>query len=122
MEENLPTIIQGKPVDSKEEARTAIALEILGWRYVYQRSYFGGSQRPGGIIVDFLVLTPINPTPILVQSRYWHTIRDRRDSDQLSIGKLASLPNLANPIEVWDYQLQTIEQAVRTLRSKIGVG
>lgn len=120
-EEQLPTIIQGKPVKSKEEARVAIALEILGWSYIYQRPYFGGRTTPGGIILDFLVLTPVTATPLWVNSRYWHSIRNnRQDVDVLQKGRLERLPGLNDPIEVWDHQLQSIQQAVRALQAQLG--
>ncbi len=120
MEERLPASIQGRPVSSIEEARVAVALEVIGWRYVYQRAYYGGASRPGGIVIDFLVLTPGPDTPLLVQSRYWHTIRDRRAKDVFQLSRLRSLPNLAEPIEVWDYELQSIKQTIRLLMNKLG--
>ena len=119
-EEKLPTVIQGKPVGSKEEARVAVALEILGWQYIYQRSYFGGAQVPGGIVVDFIVLTPITSTPLWVNSRYWHVIRNRRDKDIFQRSRLDRLNGLAESVEVWDYELQTIEQTLRTLLAVLG--
>lgn len=120
LEERLPTVLQGKPVNSKEEARVAVGLSVLGWRYVYQQSYFGGRTTAGGIVVDFLVLTPGSATPLLMQSRYWHTIRDRRAKDFYQISRLSRIPNLAQPIEIWDYEVQTIQQTIRLLVSKIG--
>jgi len=119
-EEQLPTVIQGKPVGSKEEARVAVALEILGWQYIYQRSYFGGAHVPGGIVVDFIVLTPITSTPLWVNSRYWHVIRNRRDKDIFQRSRLDRLNGLADSVEVWDYELQTIDQAIRTLLAVLG--
>ncbi|KKN64478.1 hypothetical protein LCGC14_0490910 [marine sediment metagenome] len=120
LEERLPTVIQGKPVNSVEEARIAVGLEILGWRFVYQKAYYGGRSTAGGIIVDFLVLTPGSATPLLMQSRYWHTIRDRRAKDFYQISRLSRIPNLANPIEIWDYSVRTIQQTVRTLVAVLG--
>ena len=120
VEENLPLVIQGRPAESLEEARVAVALEIMGWRFVYQQSYFGGTDVPGGLRIDFLVLTPVTATPLLVQSRYWHTVRDRRNLDLFQRTRLAAIPNLAEPIEVWDYELQTLQQSIRTLTKVLG--
>lgn len=119
-EEKLPAIIQGKRVASKQEARVAVALEIIGWRYIYQKGFFGGRSTPGGIVVDFLVKTPVVSTPLLVQSRYWHIIIDRKDTDLYQLAKIRGLPNLADPVELWDYELQSIDQAIRMVRHKIG--
>jgi len=121
-QEQLPTVIQGRPVGSKEEARVAIGLEVVGWRYIYQKAYYGGSGTPGGIVVDFLVLTPGLMTPLLVQSRYWHTIRSRESKDFYQISRLSKIPNLAQPIEIWDYELQTIQATISLLRQRLGSG
>ena len=122
LEERLPTVIQGKPVGSKEEARVAVALQIIGWNFIYQRSYFGGATTPGGIVVDFLVITPGKATPLLVQSRFWHLIRDRRAKDFFQISRLSRIPNLAQPIEIWDYELQNMAMAIRNLIHVLGRG
>ena len=122
LEETLPTTIQGKPVQSKDEARVAVGLAVIGWRFVYQRAFYGGRTRPGGIVVDFLVLTPGPATPLLMQSRYWHVIRDRRAKDVYQLSRLRSIPNLANPIEIWDYQTTTIQATIRELIHLLGRG
>jgi len=120
-DEKLPTIIQGEGVDSKEEARAAIALEILGWSYVFHAKYFGGQRVPGGMVIDLLALTPVAWTPIWVNGLYWHRLRtNTRDIEFFQRSRLARLPNLAQPVEVWDYELQTIDQAVRTLAKYLG--
>ncbi len=119
-EENLPTVIQGRPVQSLEEARIAVGLEVIGWRFIYQEAFYGGRTTAGGIVVDFLVLTPGAATPLLMQSRYWHTIRDRRAKDIYQISRLMSIPNLANPIEIWDYEVQSLEQTIRVLMNRLG--
>ena len=120
LEERLPTIVQGKPVDSVEEARVAVGLEVLGWRFIFHEAYYGGQTRPGGIVVDFLVLTPGPATPLLMQSRYWHTIRDRKAKDVYQLSRLRSIPNLANPIEIWDHEVQSLEQTIRVLMHRLG--
>ena len=120
LEEQLPTVIQGKPVDSVEEARVAVALEILGWRFVFHKAYYGGRSTAGGIIVDFLILTPGAYTPLLVQSRYWHSIRDRRAKDFYQISRLSRIPNLAAPLEIWDYEIKTVQQTIRVLMNRLG--
>ncbi len=119
-EENLPTVIQGRKVDSIEEARVAIALEILGWRYIYQKAYYGGRTTPGGIVVDFLVMTPGPLTPLEVKSRYWHEIVRRADDDFYRISRLRRIPNLAAVKEIWDYEARSVEQTINTLTLLLG--
>ena len=119
-EENLPTVIQGKAVQSVEEARVAVGLQILGWRFAYQEAFFGGRTTAGGIVVDFLVLTPGAATPLLMQSRYWHTIRDRRNKDLFQLSRLLTVRGLAPPIEIWDYEVRTLEMTIRVLLNRLG--
>ena len=119
-EENLPTFIQGKPVDSKPEARVAISLEILGWGYIYKASYYGGRTTPGGVEVDFLVLLPIVYSPLSVKSTYYHGIVRSGAKDVFDAARLHGIPGLGPLKEIWDYQARSIEQTVRTLEAMYG--
>lgn len=122
-EENLPTTIQGKTVDSKEEARVAVALGMLGWGFKYQVSLKGGRQRKGGFVLDYLVFTRPLPTPMPVQSRYWHLVGQRRgetDLLQLNYMRKRFRGRWANPKVLWDYQLRSVAQTYQTLKKLIG--
>ena len=114
-EESLPVVIQGKKVGSKEEAREAIALKSLGYDYIYQYPIFGGDIR-GGQKIDFLVMTMPLPTPLYVQSRYWHggaglNIGTKDALNQARV-RSAKKGQWAEPKEIWDNHLQSIEQAI----------
>ena len=65
-------LVQGKMPDSVEEWRTALALDRLKIPYIFQYSVRGGKARRGGIVIDFLVLSPPLPIPVFVQGKYWH--------------------------------------------------
>ena len=64
-------LIEGRMPDSKEEYWVAKAL----WRYKlpfrYQWEIYGGTTRRGGLVVDFVVWSPMM-TPLLVHGEYWH--------------------------------------------------
>ena len=72
IEDNLPGMIQGKTVDSLEEARVAVALDQLGLSFLYQYALFGGDIR-GGYFIDFVVEYVPRMIPIEVMGSRWHT-------------------------------------------------
>jgi len=118
--ENLPLNYQGKPVDSKEEGRVIVALNMMEWGFGFKVAYFGGRSMPGGVEVDFLVYTPVLLTPLRMQSRFWHLIRRDETKDIMDYGKLLRIPGLATPVDLWDYQVGSVEQAIRELTVLIG--
>lgn len=85
--ERLPDVIQGVSVDSKEEARVALALDQLKLPYEYQKEVFGGKRTRGGSVVDFWVYTTPYATPIYIQGKYWHRL-SRSYNDTIIIEKL----------------------------------
>ena len=122
-EENLPASIMGIPVRSKEEARVGVALGFLGWYFRYQFRIFGGSDFRGGQIIDYVVYTVPLPTPLYIQSRYWHgptMVRGSKDKLNQARVRSAMSGSWMDPEEVWDYELTTVEHAVNTLRDLFG--
>lgn len=124
-EEDLPTLIQGQPRGSKEEARACVALGYLQIPFRYHVPWNGGDDFRGGLIIDILALTRPKPTPIFVQSAYWHgPERRKRSVDQWNLARVwQKTRHMWNrPIEVWDYNLTSIEQAIDTLYKLLGRG
>lgn len=121
-EENLPTTVQGRPVGSKEEARVSVALGFLQIPFIYQYEVFGGRDRRGGLILDWLVLTVPMPTPLLLQSTYWHgPARQRGPKDEFAQSKIRRLmPGWADPKEIWDRQVPTVWDAIKVCRQLFG--
>jgi hypothetical protein len=120
-DEGLPEELQGVPVDSKEEARVGVALSIIGWDFRYQVPVFGGTNLRGGQVLDFLVETVPLPTPLPVQSAYWHGPSKKPD-DRLNIYQLRSKTSSywADPKEIWDYECGSIPETVARLVQLIG--
>lgn len=54
------------------EYKITIAIETLGYDYWFQKWLWGGSRLRGGVIVDWVVFTPL-PTPLEYDGTYWHT-------------------------------------------------
>ena len=121
-EENLPTTYQGKGVKSKEEGRVIVTVPRLGFTFRYQVPFFGGYGVRGAQILDFLIYGVVFlPSPLFVQSRYFHggikaeaSTFDVRDFDRLTNGRYAPAR------EVWDDDLTSLEQAYVTLRQLLG--
>lgn len=121
LEEKLPEEIQGKRVQSKEEARVAVALDYLGWRYIYQYPIAGGSRLRGGQVIDFLVFHRPTPRPLLVNGSYWHNpLRGAEDAYKAAKIRSMTSGRWGSPVVVWDYELRDIRQAIDVLSGRLG--
>ena len=124
-EEDLPSTIQGRPRGSTEEARACVALGYLSIPFRYQVPMFGGTSFRGGIVIDILAETRPKPTPIFIQNTYWHgPTRKAIGVDAWNLARLRQRTKSywADPLEVWDYQLTSIEQAIDTFVGLLGRG
>lgn len=120
-EEELPEIVQGKQVESKEEARVAVALGFLKFPFRYRFWAIGAEGIRLSVEVDFLVMTRPLPTPLLVQGTYWHGPgRGRGTIDKLNQARLRRIHGWADPKEIWDYQIPTVWDAVKVLSAMFG--
>jgi len=118
-DEDLPTIVHGYPVGSKEEARIAVAADQQGREYAYQKSYFGGRDIRGGQVLDFLFYTKPKPTPLFVQGEYWHG----RDSESdLKVAQFAhETSKFYNPpVEVPASEITSVAAARVILDKELG--
>lgn len=113
--EVLPEYIQGIRVGSKEEARLSVALDIAGIRYQFHRQVMGGHARRGGLEFDFFLYTRPRQTPVLVQGSYWHTGKHDDSYDTARINQWYR-GKYALCVEIWDYELQSIDMALTYVR------
>lgn len=120
-EENLPETIQGIAVGSKNEARVAVGLGIIKIPFTYQYQVLGVGL-PGSMRIDFLCHTIPAPTPLFVQSTYWHGPGFvRNDKDKLNQAFLMhQFPSWMPAEEIWDYESTDVQQAVAHLRQIFG--
>lgn len=113
------TPIQGHDPGSKEEWRFAKALDYLGVYYVYQYAIwdypFYGSQK-----IDFLVFTPVLPTPVFIQGTYWHTGK-YAEQTKYNLQKVADAfrGQFYDPIEIWDYEIPTVDHAISVAKQRL---
>ncbi len=81
-----PFFIRGQKAGSKDEYWVSLALDKIqeqtGWRWDYQVPVFGGRDRRGGNVVDFLVHTPGRWVMLDPMGRIWHT-GARADEQQM---------------------------------------
>lgn len=121
-DEKLLQFIQGKSVDSKEEARACMALDYLRTDYIYHYEFRGGTQVRGGQVIDILAKTVPLWTPIYIQSEYWHgPTKKYEDTIKIREFKAANMGMFQDPIEIWDYDLTTIDQAIATMRARLNL-
>lgn len=118
-EEDLPTVVRGMVVGSKEEARVSVALDKLGYEYYYQYQLFGGRNVRGGQVIDFIVLVPPRPIPIYVQGRYWHSNK-MAPEDQLKIAMVDQIEWLDTPTLWYDDELTSVQDAINLCRRDLG--
>jgi len=117
-EESLPTSIQGKPVGSIPEARVSVALDRLGFKYIYQYSIAGGTSVRGGQVVDFWTYTAPLPTPIFVQGLYWH--RSSKETEdrlkQIDISRRFR-GQVNDPLLIWEDNISSVDEAYQYLKN-----
>lgn len=119
--ENLPTSIQGEPVDSKEEARAAVATMALGWEIDFHYTIFGGREFRGGQVIDIVAYTVPKPTPVFVNGLYWHNMRGDADEELKSRWVDRRMSHYWMPSKtVWDYQLRSLSEAMLTMQLALG--
>ena len=116
-----PGLIQGTQAKSKEEWRVALALGKLQIAFEYQYQIFGGYGIRGGQIIDFLAYTVPLITPIYVLGEYWHKTRQSEGELKLLMEQVKMYFNgqANDPVGIWDYDLQTAEQAFQTVRKEL---
>lgn len=116
-----PWYIRGIKAGSKEEYWCSIVLaeieEQTGWGWEFQVPVFGGRDRAGGNVVDFLIYTPGMWTMLDPKGRYWHT-GIHEDQDQM---RNVARRKKWNLIEWFTDETPTLEIMRQFLRDKLNV-
>ncbi|NMC58678.1 MAG: hypothetical protein GYA51_04720 [Candidatus Methanofastidiosa archaeon] len=107
-------ILQNK-IASSYEYYVAIAAEKYGYEYIFQYAIMGGWGRPGGQVIDFIIMTNPRPTPLEVNEEHWHRDVSHEIIQQADIKAL-----LGNEFEdlkvIWGEECDTIEKAEQAFR------
>lgn len=69
-------VIQGKKATSYE-FNVSVALDEKGLEYEFQVEFYQGKRVTGGFVIDFLVMTKPEPTPVFVNGEFWHRDKER---------------------------------------------
>lgn len=113
-------LIHGQIPGSSLEWRVALALDTLKLNYSYQVPLAGGRLFRGGQVLDFLVYTVPLPTPLFVQGDYWHGgTRSAESKYKVDEVKRIMGSYCADPVEIWEHEALTKEQALDTVRRKL---
>lgn len=112
--------VQGKQATDIEE-RVAISLAKYKWDYEFQAEYMGGRRLLGGQVIDFVVNTVPQPTPVWVQGEYWHakavTDKDKLDRELMFV---AMKGYFAPPVVLWGADLETQEESDNLILTTFG--
>lgn len=113
-------VVQGKAA-SDIEYRVSVSLTKYNWDFEFQVQVMGGRRRRGGQVIDFMVQTLPNPTPLYVQGDYYHGSR-QADRDKLAQRMLTSIMDgsINQPIIVYGNELETQEESDDTILKLFG--
>jgi hypothetical protein len=105
---------------SNNEYYVAKALDELGYAYSFQVSIAGGRTLAFGIVLDFLVETVPEYTPLYVHGEYWHSGEKRAKDlrDQETVNEYMG-GEIMEPVEIWGDESDTESRALSAVRRKL---
>lgn len=105
---------------TSNEKYVADALDKFGFEYTFQMGVGGGKAVSGGIVLDFLVETVPQPTPIWVHGEYWHT-GPKKAADVRAMQMVEDFGKGAYRlgVEIWGHESNSPEAAEIAVRRKI---
>lgn len=111
-------LVQGQTA-TLPEYNFAQALDRLNLPYQFQYQ-LGIPGTRGSVRLDFVVYTVPMPTPVFVQGTHWHT-GEYASETQLDLERARSMTKTwaAVPVEFWEDDLQTVDDAIKAIRAKL---
>ena len=105
---------------TSNEFWVAEALRQVGLDFQFQLSIAGGRGVAFGVVLDFLVLTTPNPTPVWVHGEHWHMGTKRMDDLRAMDTVSNYMRGQVNPgVEIWGSESSNLELASQAVRRKI---
>ena len=102
---------------TSNEYFVAQALDELGFEYEFQMSVMGGKRISGGHVLDFLVMTRPNPTPVWVHGEHWHTGKDAEDdNDAMQAVEEFGRGSYNKQVVIWGSESSSYQMALSTVR------
>jgi hypothetical protein len=116
--DDTPGLINGKQAGSSYEWNHARALWALGWEFQYQVPMFGGRDRRGGVVLDFLITNWLANIVINPIGEYWHR---NISADQLEDARIRKALGTGTKIlRPGTLDSKTFDAALAYLRREIG--
>jgi hypothetical protein len=105
---------------TSNEFFVAQALTEQKLEFEFQMSIAGGRGMAFGIVLDFLVMTMPQPTPVWVHGEHWHQGAKRaKDLADMQRVEAYGQGAYAKGVEIWGNESSTIELARLAVRMKI---
>jgi hypothetical protein len=104
---------------SLNEYNVALALDKLELEYTFQMSV-GTRGQTGTTILDFLVKTVPQPTPVWVHGEHWH-MGERRGRDLRNMATVDDYlgGSSGEPVELWGDETETEALALNAVRREL---
>lgn len=103
---------------SSYEYNVAVALDRLGYGYLFQYELLGGRRLRGGHIIDFIVFTVPLSTALFVNGDYWH--RDvSLELQEKSFVEAQMRGVIARVVVMWGKDCNNVSSATSFLRGHL---
>jgi hypothetical protein len=116
-----PFFIRGISAGSKEEYWCSLALDKIqereGYGWEYQVPIYGGRGVSGGLVIDFVVYTPVRVSWVSPMGKYWHTGKHEDRMQEINAAKKKG----ANLIAFFTDEIPTKEITHLFLKRKLGL-
>lgn len=110
-------LVHGRMPDSKNEYFVALALNKLGYEYLFQKVIGMGGVR-GSQVIDFVVFTGGASKAVFVQGEYWHS-RKTESEDTIKHVIAAQIYGAGNVIDLMGDETDTPENALKAVKAKL---
>lgn len=110
-------LVHGRMPDSKNEYFVALALDKLGYEYLFQK-VLGMAGVRGSQVIDFLVFVGASPKAVFVQGEYWHN-RKTESEDTLKHAIAAQVYGAGNVVDLMGEETDTPEKALKAVKAKL---
>lgn len=112
--------IQGIMPDSRAEWTFALALNKLGYIYIFQYRVMDYPLR-GSQKIDFWVLNTVpHPTPVYIQGAFWH-LGSKTAESSYKIAELRRIfrGRINEPAIIYDFEITTLDDAIRVAKQRL---
>lgn len=110
-------LVHGIMPDSRNEYFFSLALDKLGYEYLFQKQ-IGMSGIRGSQVIDFVVFTGGASVACFIQGEYWHR-RARESEDTLKHLAAEHIYGTGNVIDFTEEETSSIDNCIKAIKSKL---